>query len=215
MTPYVVVKAFTGPLVDRIGPRVVSWTTDLVSAAAAAVIPLLHAQDLLSIPLLLVLVAVIGAARGPGDLAKEVMVPEAAERGRVPLERATGLSGVIERLASTVGPAAGGAAGGAARPVDRSRRQRELLRPRFGDHRTDVASRHGARRRGRLLRGGRDGAGLLAAVRRGLHLPSWRAVAAHRHRHGRDHQPAGRGSSARCSCPSGHGSPATDRQRSA
>ncbi|MGQ4449909.1 MFS transporter, partial [Streptomyces griseus] len=27
MTPYVVVKAFTGPLVDRIGPRAVSWTT--------------------------------------------------------------------------------------------------------------------------------------------------------------------------------------------
>ncbi len=31
------------------------------------------------------------------------------ERSRVPLERATGLSGVTERLASTVGPAAGGA----------------------------------------------------------------------------------------------------------
>ncbi|GAA0830223.1 macrolide resistance MFS transporter Mrx(A) [Streptosporangium amethystogenes subsp. fukuiense] len=108
MAPYVVVKAFTGPLVDRIGPRPVSWTTDLVSAAAAAMVPLLHALHLLSFPLLLVLVAVIGAARGPGDLAKEVMVPEAAERGGVPLERATGLSGVIERLASTVGPAVGG-----------------------------------------------------------------------------------------------------------
>ncbi|MFI5825285.1 MFS transporter [Streptomyces rishiriensis] len=108
MTPYVVVKAFTGPLVDRIGPRVVSWTTDLASATAAAAVPLLHALHLLSFPLLLVLVAMIGAVRGPGDLAKEVMVPEAAERGRVPLERATGLSGVTERLASTVGPAAGG-----------------------------------------------------------------------------------------------------------
>ncbi|MGW6684507.1 MFS transporter [[Kitasatospora] papulosa] len=108
MTPYVVVKAFTGPLVDRIGPRVVSWTTDLASAGAAAAVPLLHSLDLLSFPLLLVLVALIGAARGPGDLAKEVMVPEAAERGRVPLERATGLSGVIDRLASTVGLAAGG-----------------------------------------------------------------------------------------------------------
>ncbi|WP_426501643.1 MFS transporter [Streptomyces sp. D54] len=108
MTPYVVVKAFTGPLVDRIGPRAVSWTTDLASATAAAAAPLLHALDLLSFPLLLVLVALIGAARGPGDLAKEVMVPEAAERGRVPLERAMGLSGVIERLASTIGLAVGG-----------------------------------------------------------------------------------------------------------
>ncbi|MFJ4713854.1 MFS transporter [Streptomyces sp. NPDC088785] len=108
MAPYVLVKAFTGPLVDRVGPRPVSWTTDLVSAVAAAAVPVCHALHLLSFPLLLALVAVIGAARGPGDLAKEVMVPEAAERGGVPLERATGLSGVIERLASTVGPAAGG-----------------------------------------------------------------------------------------------------------
>ncbi|MFI9771276.1 MFS transporter [Streptomyces sp. NPDC052415] len=108
MTPYVVVKALTGPLVDRIGPRAVSWTTDLASATAAAAVPLLYALDLLSFPLLLILVALIGAARGPGDLAKEVMVPEAAERGQVPLERATGLAGVTERLAATVGLAIGG-----------------------------------------------------------------------------------------------------------
>ncbi|MFD7838263.1 MFS transporter [Streptomyces sp. NPDC059761] len=108
MTPYVAVKAFTGPLVDRIGSRAVSWTTDLASATAAAAVPLLHALDLLSFPLLLVLVALIGAARGPGDLAKKVMVPESAERGRVPLERATGLAGVVDRLASTIGLAVGG-----------------------------------------------------------------------------------------------------------
>ncbi|MBP0456804.1 MFS transporter [Streptomyces montanisoli] len=108
MAPYVVVKALTGPLVDRVGPRVVSWTTDLVSAAAAAVIPLLHVRGLLTLPLLLCLVALIGSVRGPGDLAKEIMVPEAADRARVPLERATGLAGVTERLASTVGPAVGG-----------------------------------------------------------------------------------------------------------
>lgn len=108
MAPYVVVKALSGPLVDRASPRVISWSTDLVSAAAVGAVPLLHALDLLSLPLLLPLVALIGAARGPGDLAKEVMVPEAAERGRVPLERATGLSGVTERLAATLGPAVGG-----------------------------------------------------------------------------------------------------------
>ncbi|MFI8943677.1 MFS transporter [Streptomyces syringium] len=109
MTPYVVVKALTGPLVDRAGPRVVSWTTDSLSALAAGLVPLLYAVDLLPFWLLLALVAAIGAVRGPGDLAKEIMVPEAAERSAVPLERATGISGVTERLASTVGPAAGGA----------------------------------------------------------------------------------------------------------
>lgn len=108
MGPYVLVKAFIGPLVDRSGPRIVSWSTDLVSAAAAMTIPVLHAADLLSFWLLMLLVAIIGAARAPGDLAKQVMVPEAADRGSVPLERATGLSGVMERLAFTLGPAAGG-----------------------------------------------------------------------------------------------------------
>ncbi|WP_336206578.1 MFS transporter [Nonomuraea sp. LPB2021202275-12-8] len=109
MTPYVLVKALTGPLVDRVGPRRISWIGDVVSAAAAGVVVVLHAVDSLAFGTLLVLVAVIGAARGPGDLAKEVMVPEAAERGLVPLERATGLAGVTERLAATLGPAAGGA----------------------------------------------------------------------------------------------------------
>ncbi|HWM38995.1 MAG TPA: MFS transporter, partial [Streptomyces sp.] len=108
MAPYVLVKAFFGPLVDRSGPRIVSWSTDAVSAVAAMTVPLLHAVNVLSFWLLLLLVAVIGAARGPGDLAKEVMVPEAADHARVPLERATGLSGVTERLGHTVGPAAGG-----------------------------------------------------------------------------------------------------------
>ncbi|MEU8923264.1 MFS transporter [Kitasatospora sp. NPDC048545] len=108
MTPYVLVKALTGPVVDRLGPRVVSWTTDAVSATAAGLVPLLHTQGLLPFWALLVLVAVIGAMRGPGDLAKSVMVPEAADRARVPMERATGLSGVTERLASTIGPAVGG-----------------------------------------------------------------------------------------------------------
>ena len=39
MTPCVAVKAFTGPLVDRIGPRAVSWTTDPASVTAAAAVP--------------------------------------------------------------------------------------------------------------------------------------------------------------------------------
>ncbi|NAS20295.1 MFS transporter [Herbidospora sp. NEAU-GS84] len=109
MAPYVLVKALAGPVVDRMGPRRMSWRADAVSAVAATLIPILHFSGGLSFPVLLVLVAVIGAVRGPGDLAKEIMVPEAAELGRIPLERAAGLAGVAERLASTVGPAVAGA----------------------------------------------------------------------------------------------------------
>ncbi|MFH8609700.1 MFS transporter [Streptomyces sp. NPDC018029] len=117
MAPYVVVKAFAGPLVDRAGPRRISWIADVVSAAAALLIPLLHTEGLLSFGVLLALVAVIGTVRSPGDLAKDVMIPEAAERSRVPLERATGLQGVFDRLAGTVGPAAGGTLVGLVGPM--------------------------------------------------------------------------------------------------
>lgn len=107
--PYVVVKALAGPWVDSVGPRRVSILMDLVTASAIGLVPVLDALDALDLPVLLGLAAVSGAASGPGDSAKEVFLPAVAERGQVPLERVTGLSGSIERLASTVGPAAAGA----------------------------------------------------------------------------------------------------------
>ncbi|MEV5892601.1 MFS transporter [Nonomuraea fuscirosea] len=109
MVPYVLVKALTGPLVDRVGPRRISLAADVVSAVAAGAVVLLDALGALPLGALIALVVVIGAGRGPGDLAKEIMIPEAAGRAGMPLERATGLMGVTERLAQTVGPAAGGA----------------------------------------------------------------------------------------------------------
>ena len=80
MAPYVVVKAFTGPLVDRTGRG--SFPGPPISPARPPplAVPCFTPWTCCPFPLLLVLVALIGAARGPGDLAKEVMVPEAAER---------------------------------------------------------------------------------------------------------------------------------------
>ena len=109
MAPYVVVKALTGPLVDRIGARRVNIGSDLVSAVLVGAVPLLHALDALPFGVLLALIAVLGAVRGPGDSAKEVLIPDVVAAAQVPIERATGLSGTIERLASTIGPAAAGA----------------------------------------------------------------------------------------------------------
>jgi MFS family permease len=109
MGPYVMAKALGGPIIDRIGPRRVIITTELAAAAVVTTIPLLHALGLLHFGALLAIVAVLGMVTGPADGAKGALVPVVAERAHVPLERVTGLYGMVERLATTVGA---GLAGG-------------------------------------------------------------------------------------------------------
>lgn len=105
LAPYVVVKALTGPLVDRLGQRRVSVVADLASALPIAAVPVLHQAGALAFPVLLVLVGVAGAVRGPGDTAKHTAVPFVAEHAELPLERVTGLAGAIERGSGLVAPA--------------------------------------------------------------------------------------------------------------
>lgn len=108
MAPYVVMQVLAGPVIDHVGPRRISIAGDLVSMLAVATIPVLFAADLLSVWLLLPIVAVVGAVRGPSDAAKSVFIPRMTAEAGVPLERGTGLAGTIERLSSTVGPAVAG-----------------------------------------------------------------------------------------------------------
>lgn len=109
MLPYVIAKALGGPLIDRIGARTISITSDLGSLAAVAMIPVLHLTGTLSILTLMPLVVVMGTLRGPADAAKQAMVPGVANVGQLPLERVTGTMGTVERLATTIGAAAAGA----------------------------------------------------------------------------------------------------------
>ena len=109
MAPLVVMKALAGPLVDRVGARRVAIGADLGSFVVVGLIPLLHLLGTLTFPTLLVLVALAGTLRGPGDGAKHAMVPALVRHGGVPMERATGLSAAVERTASMVGTAFAGA----------------------------------------------------------------------------------------------------------
>ena len=83
-------------------------TCSAVSAVVVGAIPLLHVLGLLTFPLLLVLVALAGAPRGPGDAAGHAMLPLLVEQAHVPTERVTGLAGAVERTASLVGAAVAG-----------------------------------------------------------------------------------------------------------
>jgi MFS family permease len=102
--PYVVAQAVAGPATDRLGPRRVSIASDAASAVVVGLIPVLHALGLLHFGTLLVLVAFAGLVRGPGDGAKYVMAPAAAEHAAVPVERVLGLEDGIGRAASVIGP---------------------------------------------------------------------------------------------------------------
>ena len=108
MAPYVTVQALGGPLVDRLGAWRVSVGTDLLAAVFVGLIPVLSAARLLALPVLAVLVAVAGAARGAGDSARDVMVPGVRELAGITIERCSGLYDGVSRVAALVGlPLAG------------------------------------------------------------------------------------------------------------
>jgi MFS family permease len=108
MTPYVVLQATAGPLVDRIGPRRTFLLGNAAAAIATGAIPLLHALGALSLATFACVVAVAGAVRGVADCATTPMVPITADQGDVPYERAVGLFSSANRAAMLAGmPLAG------------------------------------------------------------------------------------------------------------
>ncbi|MBY5319369.1 MFS transporter [Rhizobium johnstonii] len=109
MLPYVAAKALSGPLIDRVGPKRIAVVCDIASVAVVMLVPMLGWFGLLTTPLLLPIVFVMGVLRGPSDAAKQAMVPDIAALAAMPLERVTGVVGAIERLASTAGAAGAGA----------------------------------------------------------------------------------------------------------
>lgn len=107
MAPYVLVAGLGGPLVDRLGARRVAIWSNAVAAVLVLLVPLLHELGRLHVPLLLGLVAVIGAVRGAASCTY-VLVPGVAEIGGMPIERMTGLHDGVNRIAGMLGAPLGG-----------------------------------------------------------------------------------------------------------
>ncbi|NHN56434.1 MFS transporter [Calidifontibacter sp. DB0510] len=108
MLPYVLAKAFGGPIVDRIGAKAVAVIADSLSVFVVGLVPVLHWLGLLPLPVLIAIAVLMGVVRGPSDGAKQALVPVVAEVGGLPLERVTGVAGAIERLGGTIGAAVAG-----------------------------------------------------------------------------------------------------------
>lgn len=106
--PVVVSAIIGGPVIDRVGRRRVSVVTDLVCAAALAVIPLLHHAGALRFWMLCALMAVTGLFNAPGETARHVLVPDLAERAGTSLSRAASLFDAVSRGARMTGAALAG-----------------------------------------------------------------------------------------------------------
>jgi MFS family permease len=76
MLPMALFGVPSGTLVQRLGGRTVMLVSDLVRAPLLLAIPVLHAADLLSFPLLLGLVFALGCFMAPYFASQRVIVPE-------------------------------------------------------------------------------------------------------------------------------------------
>jgi MFS family permease len=108
MAPMVLLQFLSGPYIDRLGARRVALSCDAASAVVVGMVPLLHGLGLLTIPVLIGLVAVAGALRGPGEAAHHAMLPLLVKHTHLATERVTGLTGAVERTSSLIGAALAG-----------------------------------------------------------------------------------------------------------
>jgi MFS family permease len=106
--PLVVSSVFSGTVVDLLGRRATSMASDLASALSVAAIPVLAMTVGLSVPAVAALAAV-GAVFDPaGVTARESMLPDAALRAGLPLQRANGTHEAVWGVAFLIGPGVGG-----------------------------------------------------------------------------------------------------------
>ena len=105
--PYLVLGLVVGALVDRVDRRPVMVVTDLTRALLLALVPLAWSLDLLTFPLLLVVVVGVGTASLVNDAASMSFLPRLVPRAR--LQRAHARLDGADAVAQTAGPAVAGA----------------------------------------------------------------------------------------------------------
>lgn len=106
--PLVVSMLFSGAIIDMVGRRVVAVVSDLLSMSSVLAVPGLAAATELNVALLAG-VALLGAVFDPAGLtAREAMLPEAAAKAGLRLERANGIHESTFGFAFLLGPGIGG-----------------------------------------------------------------------------------------------------------
>lgn len=106
--PPFLTSIFGGALVDRVGRKRMLMVSDALSFVGTAMIPIFYALDILSFPMLLVLVAIGAMLDSPGRAARGAMVPTFANRAGFSPERAQVINTSGFFMAQTFGPAMAG-----------------------------------------------------------------------------------------------------------
>ncbi len=106
--PLLFASMLSGVIVDRVGRRRVSILSDVLSAGSVMAIPLLDMTVGLTVAMLAILAA-LGATFDPaGITARETLLPAAAGRAGLTLDRANGIFEAVYNGAYLVGPGVGG-----------------------------------------------------------------------------------------------------------
>ncbi len=100
--PYLVLGLVVGALVDRYRRRPILVATDLLRGTLLLTIPLAWALDVLSMPLLLLVVACFGTASLVGDAAYFSFIPRVVPRAH--LQQAHARIDTADAVAQTAGP---------------------------------------------------------------------------------------------------------------
>ena len=116
--PGVIGAVAGGVITDRLGSRETSVIADLASAVAIGAIPIVAFTIGLSVPLLATLAFAGALLDAPGATARQVLLPDLADRAGMTRERANGLFQSIDNASLLIGPLLAGVAIVALGPVN-------------------------------------------------------------------------------------------------
>ncbi len=108
LAPMAILGIPSGTLVQRLGARNTMLLADFARAPILVSIPILHAADLLSFPLLLGLVALLGCFMPPYFAAQRVILPELVGEDERTMSQANSLIEGGSAFAMLIGPALAG-----------------------------------------------------------------------------------------------------------
>jgi MFS family permease len=103
LLPAVLMSFFGGAIADRMSAKKLSIFADAMSGATVALVPLLYLLDLLTFPMLLLLMFLGAVFDTPGNTARTTLLPRLAERASIPIERINSAYGVSQSVSSIIG----------------------------------------------------------------------------------------------------------------